>query len=378
MKIQTKVFLVLAAVASGAATANTIHVCSTCAHTTIQTAVNDAASGDTIAIGAGRYSENITVEGKQLILQGAAGGTDGVSEVNGAARGPVFTLGSGVTGDTPHLIEIHNLTISQGNHTSGTGQGGGVQVRAGAYLHLYNSTVTQNYALSAAGVSVNTPGAPVTLISGCIIDSNQTPISVRSHNYVGGGVGVFGGSSVSVQASTITHNLSNDGGGLYADVGTQLTVDGSTFSENAAQPSDGPYGQGGGGGGGLESYGGFTISNSSFVDNLGTGPNGGGGLFFVMTAGDTHVISNTIVARNNNVAGSLSGTIEGPGGGIAAVGQNTANPSTMTLISSFIVQNLAEGGLWYDRSSTSVSLNNTVVLGNSGGQVCDNQSPCTP
>jgi hypothetical protein len=378
MKIQTKVLFILAAVTSEAATANTIHVCSTCAHTAIQTAVNDAVSGDTISIDAGRYSENITIAAKQLILQGAAGGTGGVSEVYGASRGPVFTLGSGVTGDTPHLIEIHNLVISHGNHISGTGQGGGVQVRAGAYLHLYDSTVTQNNALSGAGVSVNTPGAPVTLISGCIIDSNQTPSSVRSHNYDGGGVGVFGGSSVSIQASTIIRNLTNDGGGLFADVGTQLTVDGSTFSENAAQPSGGPFGPGGGGGGGLESYGSFTISNSSFVDNLGAGPNGGGGLFFVMTAGDTHVISNTIVARNNNVAGSSSGTIEGPGGGIAAIGQDIANPASLTLNSSFIVQNLAEGGIWYDRTSTSVSLNNTVVLGNSGGQICDNQSPCTP
>src|ERR1700761_3456187 len=196
MQTQTKVLLVLTAVASQAAAANTIHVCSTCAHATIQTAVNDAASGDTIAIEAGRYTENVTISGKQLILQGAAGGTDGVSEVYGASRGPVFTLGSGVAGDAPQLIEIHNLTISHGNHATGTGQGGGVQVRAGAYLHLYNSTVTQNFALSGAGISVNTPGAPATVINGCVIDGNQTPVNVRSQDGEGGGLGVFGGSKV--------------------------------------------------------------------------------------------------------------------------------------------------------------------------------------
>jgi hypothetical protein len=42
------------------ATARDIHVCSTCAHTSIQSAVDDAAAtGDVIDIGAGRYAGNV-------------------------------------------------------------------------------------------------------------------------------------------------------------------------------------------------------------------------------------------------------------------------------------------------------------------------------
>lgn len=374
MKVQPMLLSALAAIASEAATANTVHVCSTCAHTTIQAAVNDAAAGDTIVIAAGHYSENITIVGKQLVLEGAVGATAGVSEVDGASRGPVFTLGSGVTGDTPYLIEIHNLTISQGNHLSGTGQGGGIQVRAGAYLHLYNSTVTRNYALYGAGISVNTPRAPVSVISGCIIDSNQTPMPRRGGDYKGGGIGLFGGSTVSVQASTLTRNLSQDGGGLYADAGTALTIDGATFSENDAEPYGTPFGPTGGGGGGVESYGAFSISNSHFVDNLATGTSGGGGLLLPLSASDSHQISNTIIARNNVV--DTSGIVGGDGGGIQAYGRDTGL-SSLTLSGVYIVQNLAGGGLVYASSSVALSVQNTVISGNSGGQICDN-SGCTP
>ena len=39
---------------SDVAGARNIHVCATCAHTSIQSAVNDAASGDVIYVAAGR------------------------------------------------------------------------------------------------------------------------------------------------------------------------------------------------------------------------------------------------------------------------------------------------------------------------------------
>lgn len=378
MEIPKILMLMAATTGIQAAAGSTLHVCSECAYRTIQQGVDAAVSGDTIAIAAGRYVENVVIEGKHLILQGeVTSGAPVVTEVYGASRGPVFTLGSARPGDTPELTEIHGLTISHGNHTGGTGQGGGIQVRAGAYLHLYDSVITRNYALSGAGISISTPGAPENLISGCIIAENRTPTTVKGRDYVGGGVGVFAGSRVSVRATTIVRNLSNDGGGLFADSGTHVVVDGSTFSENSAQPSSGSLGPGGGGGGGLESYGSVSISNSSFVNNLGVGPSGGGALFFVMTAADTHVISNTIVARNNDVSGS-SETAEGPGGGIAAYGSGVGPHPILTIKSSYVVHNLAEGGIWYDSNSSILSLQATTVSGNGGGQICNNVSPCTP
>ena len=87
MNIRMTLMLLTTAGATHVVVANNIHVCPTCAHTTIQSAVNDAVSNDLITIAAGRYTENVTIEGKSLILQGAAGGLSGVTEVYAAGRG---------------------------------------------------------------------------------------------------------------------------------------------------------------------------------------------------------------------------------------------------------------------------------------------------
>ena len=348
--------------------ANTIHVCPTCAHRTIQTAVSDAVSGDSISIAAGRYAENITIEGKQLTLQGAAGGTSGVTEVYAAGRGPVFTLGSGVAGATPELIEIHKLVIAHGNHTGGTGVGGGVQVRAGAYLHLYDSMVTQNLALRGGGIGVNSPGAPQTLISGCVIDDNTA--SGTSEGGGGGGVAVQAESVLSIQGSTITHNGSHAGGGIFSDTSTQLTITDSIISSNTVAVFGTRVGPGGGDGGGLEASGSLSIAGSSFVNNVADGEGGGGGgLSLFLNPGDRHVIANTIIARNSFTTDEP----EGIGGGIVVSGDFAPPHSVLVLNSVYVVENSASpggGGIW--TADVTLALTNTTVKDNIGGQICDN------
>jgi hypothetical protein len=366
-------FALLAGIGLGhSAVANTIHVCPTCAHTSIQAAVNDAVSGDLVSIAAGRYTENIIIEGKQLTLQGATGGTSGVTEVFAAGQGPVFALGSGIAGTTPELIEMHNLVIAQGNHFGGTGVGGGVQVRAGAYLHLYDSTVTQNLALNGGGIGVNSPGAPPTLISGCLIDDNQSGL-LEPNGFVGhsggngGGVDVVAGSGLSIQASTITHNASFEGGGVYSDAGTQLRITDSIISSNTAEGVGGHLGPAGGEGGGLNASGSLTITGSSFVSNLADPVNGdGGGLTVNLNPGDAHVISNTIIAQNGFI-NDLG--VKGTGGGIAAFGSGISPPfPVLTLNSVYVVENSAPpsqvGGISAD--DVTLSLSNTTVKDNTG------------
>lgn len=242
------------------------------AHTTIQAAVSDAVSGDSILIAAGRYAENITIEDKQLTLQGALGGTSGVTEVDAAGRGPVFVLGSGVAGATPELIEIHNLVIAQGHHTGGTGVGGGVQVRAGAYLHIFDSTISRNIASVGGGIGVNTPNAPQTTITNCLISENlalpdPTVINAVADMTRGGGVAVAAG-SVSIQESTVSRNQAtgNGAGGICVT---------STSNANV-----------------------FTLNNVYIVENL-----AGGGL--VTTDGVVLKLSNTTI--RDNVGGNCLG-----------------------------------------------------------------------
>jgi hypothetical protein len=257
--------------------------------------------------------------------------------------------------------------IAQGNHASGTGVGGGVQVRAGAYLHLYDSTVTQNLAMRGGGIGVNSPGAPQTLISGCLIDNNTA-----SGTYEGGGGGVaaLAGSVLSIQGSTITHNWSHAGGGVSSDTRTQLTVTDSIISSNTAAVFGTHVGPTGGSGGGLAAGGSLSITGSSFVNNLADGEGGGGGgLSLFLQPGDTHVISNTIIARNTFTTDEL----EGIGGGIAASGDFAPPHPVLTLNSVYVVQNSASpggGGIWTD--DVTLALTNTTVKDNIGGQICDN------
>ena len=366
MKIRMT-FVVLAGIGlCQTAAANTIHVCPTCAHKTIQAAVHDALSGDLISIAAGHYIENVTIEGKQLTLQGDLGSTSGVTEVLAAGAGPVFTLGSGVAGSTPELIVIRNLVISQGNHTGGTGVGGGVQVRAGASLHLYDSTVRKNNALQGGGIGVNSPGAPETIISNCLIDDNTAIGKFDAQG--GGGVAVKQGSELSIEASTITHNSSFGGGGVFSESGAKLTMSNSIVGGNTSS-AFGVKGSGisGGDGGGLTALGSFTITGSTFVNNVADAEgDGGGGLFLALDPADTHLIADTIIARN-----SLTGTVR-EGGGIAAFNALSPQPSDLSLSSVFIVENAAgEGGGIFTKGGVTLSLTNTTVKGNSGGQICD-------
>jgi fibronectin-binding autotransporter adhesin len=371
MKIQIGLAVLLSMAGARAASANTIHVCSTCAHATIQAAVNDAASGDTVTIAAGRYDENVTIEGKALILAGAAGGTSGVTEVHAAGRGPVFTLGTGATGATPELIEVHNLVVSGGNHTGGSGIGGGIQVRAGSYLKLYDSTVTQSVAVSGGGIGIDSPGAPQTLLSNCQIVANT---ATATYTGGGGGIAVQRGSSVTIQGSTIAHNTSHDGGGVFGDAGSQIVLTDAVVSSNTSTAFSTHVGPTGGSGGGLLTNGSLTISGSTIVDNVADGEgSGGGGLWVALNNGDTHVISNTIFAHNSLTTDEP----EGLGGGIAAVGPVAQPHLVLTLSSDYIVQNTAAagGGIW--KSDVTLALNNTTVRDNIGtGQICDNDSGC--
>ena len=307
-----------------AALGNTIHVCSSCAHTSIQSAVNDAASGDTIDVAAGRYSENITVAGKILTLVGQSAAT---TLVYGAARGPVFTLGSGATSDVPMLVTIQQLTISGGNHTGGTGVGGGIQVRGGAYLHLENSTLTANVASSGAGIGIDSPGAPVTTISGCLIDGNFT--SAVFPGGPGGGIVVKSGSLATITGSIITRNTAISGGGVFAWEGSSLSITGSTIASNSAYAVSTHSGSSGGGGGGVEAHGAVSIASTYLLNNTASGEDGGGGLALYAAQNAVTTVSNTIIAQNSS----------GDGAGILEYG------GTLRLENSYVVQNSGYG-IW--------------------------------
>lgn len=371
MAIRKSLMLLVAAASAQVAFANNIHVCASCAHRTIQSAVNDAVTNDLITIAAGRYDENITIEGKGLKLQGST--VPGKpTEVAAAGRGPVFTLGTGVAGATPESIVINNLTITGGNHTGGTGAGGGVQVRAGAYLTMDSSVITQNVATKGGGVAVDSPGSPPSTITRSQIAGNSAGLG--NFGGPGGGVFVGAGSTAFINSCIITGNTSTDGGGVFADVNTSLYVAESTISNNVSQPPAIRQGPTAGGGGGLELAGSFSVRNSNVSSNLALGPTGGGAMYISMNAGTVHQIDSTIIARND-LRTSPNAFGQGIGAGVVA---NNTDPvqQTLTLTSDYIVENQEFGGLWIE--GVALSSSNTTVKDNIGGQICSSaEGTCT-
>ena len=339
--------------------AATLLVCpSNCPYTKIQDAVEAAASGDVIRIAAGHYGENVKIAGKTLKLVGARGGADGITEVDGGGHGPVFTLGSGAD-EAYQLIELQHLTITHGGHESGSGMGGGVQVRRGAYLHLSQSTVTQNTARFGGGISVNTPGGPASTVTHCLIDDNQAVVEdfLNGSDGQGGGIEVAQDSIVTIEHSTIVRNQALNGGGLYSDTGSHLTVDSTTFTENQVAQVHVHRAFVGGVGGGLAVNSNVTITNSTIADNAASGPEGGlgGGLFILL--GGRESIATTIIAHN--VAGG------GNGGGIFTAA--ASNTEVLTLDYVYIVENQAAadapGGV---ANEGTLVLRHTTIKDNAG------------
>lgn len=319
---------VTGAVMTLSAQAHELTVCAHgCDYVTVQSAVNDARSGDTIKIGAGTYFENVVIDRVGLVLSGA--GEDRTT-IDGRLRAPVFTLGiQGQGEDLSRPVSLVGMTI-----THGRGKIGGGVFAISRRLDLQYCIVASNFATQS-----------------------------------GGGIGTLTDLQVTINHSIITHNRAPIGGGIKLDSETRLQITNSTVARNTADIQ----------GGGLElgEAASATITNTTFSDNASRG--GGGGIFIgtgvpdaVLKLADSAIVANTAVtdgggiyeagrfsADNTVIARNSAGR---DGGGVRAV--EGFHPSPLRLNGVFVVQNTAArkgGGI---SSDSSLSLSNTLIQGN--------------
>ena len=154
----------------------------------LQNAITAAASGSTIVVH-GTCTGNFTV-GENLTLQGS--GT-----LSGTGfYGPVLTINSGT-------VSVNNLTIKNGDNTSGYG-GGGIFNGYGT-LSLTNSTVSGNTATYDGGGIFN---------YGTLTLTNST-VSGNSAAFYGGGI--FNEYGLTLTNSTVSGNTATyyGGGGIF-------------------------------------------------------------------------------------------------------------------------------------------------------------------
>ena len=281
---------------------------------TIQAALDDADSGDTIEVADGTYDESIIFSsGKVIILQ----------SVNGASS---TTIRGNNGSDTvkiecsPEGTTLKGFTITHNSDDMGRG--------------IYN-----NY--------INT-GLGYLNINNCIVSGNSV-------GYSGGGIGNCG--ILTITGSTISNNSAgDDGGGIYTDC--SITITGSTISNNSADYGGGIYNVSGT----------LTITSSTISDNTATYSGGGiyndgtltiiGSTIDGNSAYDGGGIENTdsLIITESTISGNFAGDL---GGGIC-------NDGTLTITGSEISGNSSNnlGGGIYNYNG-SLTITGSIISGNS-------------
>ena len=292
-------------------------------------------------------------------------------------------------------LTITGSTISN-NHSGDAG--GGVDTDGTGTVVISDSTVTGNTDVNqGAGVYIDTvavgttfPGASMNM-TGTTVSNNQALANGVTGS--GGGISNAGGGIMTITSGTISNNFSGGSGGGFSDennVGT-LVVSNSLFLANSAVADGGGIQEGGpsttitntavqgntasGTGGGLF-LNGTNVSLQSSTINGNTAVGGGGGLEIQTTgpgAAGTTITNSTITA--DTATGDAATATTANGGGIEAPA--TTFTGDLTLLNDTINGNSATngGGVFWDGSTGTFTLQNTIVAANSAGTGPDANNP---
>jgi len=187
---------------------------------TIQSALDVAASGDTIYVAAGTYFETILLADGVNVLGAGADYTiiDGGADSNPVVR--AYDVGPGTVFD--------GFTITHG----GAGSGGGMYLNNSSPT-VTNCIFTDNQASSmGGGMYILNTSSPV--VANCIFEDNR----VTGLN--GGGICCWGNGSSTIINNTIVNNTADDnGGGIYVSPGSSPIITNNIIIGNTATTGTG-------------------------------------------------------------------------------------------------------------------------------------------
>ena len=230
----------------------TLDVCpADCTYSTIQSAVDVAASGDTITIGPGTYVEVVQVDTPNLTFVGA-GRDDTI--VDGPLSAFVFNEGAGE-------VTLSGVTL----HSQVTGS----CIRNHAILTVRDSAL-ENCLNDENGGGIYTSGDlvldDVKVLFGIARFSQINPGQGRGGGLYVDGDALFGGPIVRIYNSVFAANEALYGGGIYVGTGAKVFIDDTNFSSNRAIDSTSLF-PSTGRGGGIRTFGELYVTNGTFFDN---------------------------------------------------------------------------------------------------------------
>jgi hypothetical protein len=299
----------------------------------------NAFATDTITFSAGVFTP-----GTQIILNSGYTVTDSVVingpglnnlEFNGGGAYRIFEISDGSS--TVIDVSMSNLKVSGGAVTSANGAGFLV---TGEKLSLTNVEITSN--------NVNTAGngGGISLTGTATLNLEGVRIIANSAAGNGGGIdGGPGGSTITINNSTIANNTNGGNGPGISNGDVVMTITNSTISGNT---SSSPTSVGGGIG---HFAGKITIENSTISNNQ-AGQGGGIGL---QSWGDN------LSVRHSTITGNFAFGAAGNGGGIARVSGSGA----ITIYSSAVTGNVGVAGPDVFSSGT-VNVNYSAIFSNLG------------
>ncbi|MFH1999999.1 MAG: right-handed parallel beta-helix repeat-containing protein, partial [Planctomycetota bacterium] len=242
----------------------------------IQDAVEQTVTGDTILVGPGTYMDNLLILSKDIIIRSTHGAPATVIDGSpGAGWMATVNFRSNITSN----CVIEGFTITNGDHDPWNG--GGIHCYDHASPTIRNNIICNNKAYSGGGIGTQDGSSP-TIMNNLIYGNSTT--------YYGGDGGGIYQCDLGVISGNIIYDNSTDrsGGGIYA--ADSLSLANNVIFGNSASDY---------GGGICQEYSGGTVVNCTVFENHAV--KGGGGLFVACTAPVTVV--NSILWSNEAVSG---------------------------------------------------------------------------
>ncbi|NEX16038.1 MAG: hypothetical protein C1943_05235 [Halochromatium sp.] len=261
----------------------------------IQIAIDNATSGDSVSVADGSYAENLTIADKAITLYGAF--TGGTSADYASGRGGDFVNRFVGNNSSSIIGQASAATILIQGESSGTSIDGFTITGGHHGIELPDWPINSNLNITNNRIQGNGLDDPAPELGGGILlyETNHTNVesNLIMNNRAGRGAGIAGGGSdLSLIGNRIIENegVSDHGGGAYL-WGTGV-ISNNHIAENRVGEELG-YGWGGG----LIIFGGeteMTISGNRFTGNM--APSAGAGVF--IDDGATVHFDHNLVYRN--------------------------------------------------------------------------------